>query len=81
MSSKLAIFTEADARVMTCPVTRSVQPIAGVQIQDSPCLASRCMAWRWMETNISPTPGADLEPSPDTYGYCGLAGSPVPKPR
>ncbi len=39
------------------------------------CLGSMCMAWRWVETNISSEPG-ELYPSRDTHGYCGLAGPP-----
>ena len=39
------------------------------------CIASECMAWRWVETNINNKDG-DLVPSDDTHGYCGLAGKP-----
>jgi hypothetical protein len=40
-----------------------------------PCIGSRCMAWRWVETNVSDGRGG-LKPSTDTHGYCGLAGKP-----
>ena len=43
-----------------------------------PCIASQCMAWRWVRTHINnpDDPGGDLIPSSRTYGYCGLAGRP-----
>lgn len=47
----------------------------------SACLGSGCMAWRWVETHVSgpmkSDGGADLVPSTDAYGYCGLAGNPI----
>jgi hypothetical protein len=33
------------------------------------CIASACMAWRWVAWN-------DVERIPDDHGYCGLAGAP-----
>lgn len=52
-----------------------VTPDTGVS-----CLGSGCMAWRWVETHV-PGPmkddgAADLVPSSNTHGYCGLAGDP-----
>ncbi len=43
---------------------------------DCRCVASGCMAWRWVETHIKSGTG-DLVASGDTHGYCGLAGNPV----
>lgn len=42
---------------------------------DYRCVASGCMAWRWVITHIN-NPGEPLFPSGDTHGYCGLAGPP-----
>lgn len=77
--------SEQDAKVMTCPLSIGVQPCYhptdGQGIRDGgpwPCVGSRCMAWRWIETNIRNQEGPDahLVPSGDTHGYCGLAGIP-----
>lgn len=59
--------------------------ISGTFTQENPetlvanvgdCLGSRCMAWRWLLTEINPE-----KTSPDLHylrghGYCGLAGKP-----
>ena len=39
------------------------------------CVGAMCMAWRWVETNISDGTGG-TKPSGNTHGYCGLAGAP-----
>lgn len=41
------------------------------------CLASDCMMWRWVRTNIKDADGNITVPSDDTHGYCGLAGVPA----
>lgn len=40
------------------------------------CLASDCMAWRWVETHINDPAGSGMIITGDTYGFCGLAGQP-----
>lgn len=43
------------------------------------CIGPACMAWRWHETHINgrdPDGAPTLVKSGETYGYCGLAGSP-----
>jgi len=43
------------------------------------CIGSRCMAWRWVKTNVEgrDADGAPaLVPSDDSHGYCGFAGDP-----
>lgn len=39
------------------------------------CVGSKCMAWRWVETNVEDCQGGTMV-SGDTHGYCGLAGEP-----
>lgn len=39
------------------------------------CAGPACMAWRFARTHIN-GPGADLVPSDDTHGFCGLVGMP-----
>lgn len=41
------------------------------------CMASECMAWRWIDTHVqNPAhPDGDLIRSTRSYGTCGLAGS------
>lgn len=41
-----------------------------------PCIGSRCMAWRWVETHLQDERGDFTIRSDDTHGYCGLAGDP-----
>lgn len=82
MVSKIAIFTVAEARAKTCPFTFTIpeipRPNGGVREGGPwPCSGNECMAWRWYTTNIA-GPTGDLEPNGETYGYCGLAGSPKP---
>lgn len=40
------------------------------------CIASDCMAWRWVETHIQDRFGNLTIKSGDTHGFCGLAGIP-----
>jgi len=58
-------ISEADAKRKRC--CASIEPV---------CIASECMAWRWVETNINERPGDPLVASHNTHGYCGLAGKP-----
>lgn len=46
------------------------------------CMGEKCSQWRWYLTHIDgPGPERDLVPNGETYGYCGLAGSPEPQGR
>lgn len=89
MVAKIAIHTEADeARTMQC-----CGPEGCGYFNDEPlparwCIGARCMAWRWFETDIrngdQRQPNMDrgpndLVPNGEVYGYCGLAGSPIPR--
>lgn len=38
------------------------------------CWGSKCMAWRFVETNIKDESGDFTISSGDTHGVCGLAG-------
>lgn len=88
-SAKFAVFTEADAKTKWCPYSRPTFPSVencgyqpgnrnddGSIPHQAGCLGSACMAWRWHATHINDKPGDDLYLSPDTYGYCGMAGAP-----
>ena len=66
MSIKLFHSVDA-ARTMWCP--------QATDEDTQNCIASRCMAWRWVETNIKDGEGTKV--SGDTHGYCGLAGRPM----
>lgn len=81
-------YSEADARTKWCPFSRidntaSNRPNSGPNADTGagwpPCVASACMAWRWVETHIHDpdNPKGDLIVSGDTHGYCGLAGDPI----
>jgi hypothetical protein len=49
-------------------------PNAGADVvRQGHCAGSKCMAWRWVETNIFDGEGG-TESSNNTHGYCGLAG-------
>ena len=67
MASKIAIFTSDVALTQLCARDPGLF-----------CQGPRCMAWRWFETNVEDGNG-DLRPNGQTYGYCGLAGSPDPR--
>jgi hypothetical protein len=65
-------ISEVDAKTKWCPFVGMTR----FNHQSEECIASACMAWRWVGTHISD--GQDgLTPSNDTHGYCGLAGDPT----
>lgn len=51
----------------------------GLPLDNCLCLASDCMMWRWVQTNLPDGKGGTA-PSHDTHGYCGLAGAPWVRP-
>lgn len=88
--------TEAEAKTMWCPLGRGAfqyragaanddcMVVANRAENDGPitlCLASGCMAWRWVGYSIADD-GADAKGTifrfvkEVTQGYCGLAGRP-----
>lgn len=89
MSSKIAIYTEAEAHRQLCWQSMGPSNPDGVS-EPRACKASRCMAWRWYVTSVPigsapttappPHPVGVLEQRGDVYGYCGLAGDPEPRP-
>lgn len=78
MVSKIAIFTESEANSQQCCGPEGTGLFNDIPYPARWCMASRCMAWRWYETNIKSEPGGMYEPNGETYGYCGLSGSPSP---
>lgn len=83
MVAKIAIFTTEEARGRLCcgPPGVGYQPGARREVAENRlCAAERCMAWRWYATHVQRDgPGTDFVPDGETYGYCGLGGSPEPK--
>lgn len=91
MSGKIAIFREDEAGQKWCPhtVASHTDPRARHWRQgDTPseggntgpfifgCMGEACTAFRWYETHIG-SPDEGLTLNGETYGYCGLAGSPA----
>ena len=85
-------MTEDEAKTKWCPMFRVSHAGAGgsqysstsFEMKDnrnfrsqSECLASKCMAWRWMlNVGENPENPAEAMSLPPTEGYCGLAGRP-----
>ena len=78
---------EGDAKTKWCPFARAVSRIGNGEhvINRSSgdinvgvnCVASACMAWRWVETHIDdPAGGSEMILSGDTHGFCGMAVDP-----
>ena len=76
--------TESEARECWCPAARVIAPIGdgtdwfignrGNDQDATPhtrCIASRCMAWRWV-----PTAAQFVNGDQGIVGFCGLAGRP-----
>ena len=61
--------SEEDAKTKWCPMARNT-----FEHQTVNCIASACMAWRWVETHVKDADGNLTVVSGDTHGYCGLAG-------
>lgn len=66
-------MTEEEAETKWCPMARSDGNNRhwGSENHIGACIASECMAWRWM-TKPSAVEGTGIKPA----GYCGLAGKP-----
>ena len=48
MSTKVAVFTEEEARGRLCHRTIAAYPRVGAE-----CQGSSCMAWRWFATHVT----------------------------
>ncbi len=79
------MHTEDEAREKTCPHMRHV--VNGRDVDEykippvysqSRCIASQCMAWRWLKHQYKERPGANFNDvhAADRLGYCGLSGKP-----
>lgn len=77
-------MTEDEARTKWCPMVRYLdfngsiinnrgQYLEGVYPNTMECIASDCMLWRWMDTNVDDGKGGTKRDT-RTYGFCGLAG-------
>ena len=64
------ILTEKEAMDKTCCGAFSVHPDT-----DGRCMASFCMAWRWMPDKDGDSMKKEGDGFAET-GYCGLAGMP-----
>lgn len=83
------LLTEEEAKTKWCPFARyqhNQEPASNRWNQNAPpkephalnpipcrCIASDCMAWRWVPRNSPMT-----APSDPRRGYCGLAGKVEP---
>lgn len=80
------MLTEKEAKEKWCPFARNPIPlrsnlgnvgfVVGNRAKDddqSPCIASECMAWRWQFLAMH---GNESELTEQAKGYCGLAGEP-----
>ena len=71
-------FTPEEAIDKWCPHARpGMRDAPGMP--DVNCLASDCMAWRWVRTHVAKDNHPTLSATEDKYGYCGLAGDPALK--
>ena len=89
----MTLRTEVAARQAWCPFTRTQPHLnadAAAKRGVTPerrafnCIASACMAWRWVDPYGVPTPHrriiagkddeADMREDPNQLGFCGLAG-------
>lgn len=77
-------MTEDEAKTKWCPFVRIGSTMSGKgslnrdyalghEISSAGCIASQCMAWRWVEIMAR-----DIPPNIEFHqpGYCGLAGKP-----
>ena len=62
---------QEDRVIATGAANRGYQ--MGLALHNCRCIASQCMAWRWLEPP-GPQPADKFER--DDRGYCGLAGKP-----
>lgn len=64
-------MTLDEAKKLWCPFVRE-EILPGKPFNGQPnCIASECMAWRWITEN---TPDGRGIQASKTEGYCGLAG-------
>ena len=64
----MTAWTEEEAKTKWCPFA----PTKFKEVTTD-CIASRCMAWRWMPDEIDPITGHSFAVC---TGFCGLAGRP-----
>jgi hypothetical protein len=80
------MYTEAEAKTKWCPYGRAVVSrdnpaglAAGANVglngePITPCIASACMAWRWVKGATEEKPGHGYVSV--SIGYCGAFGNP-----
>ena len=62
-------MTETEARERWCPMAREMT----AWDKDCKCIASKCMAWRWVRPEGLTPQGYKTDPD---RGYCGAFGRP-----
>ena len=81
------MYTEAEAKTKWCPhaVASHTDPRRGFRKEDGgewpvepnhPCIASMCMAWRWVNKAGYTINIDGVEQAIPQRGHCGLSGKP-----
>ena len=80
------LLSEEEAKTKWCPFARcninnvSANRFAGAPYDNSLCIASQCMAWRWGHKEVDhitrgePTQWSTIDLEQTDKGFCGLAG-------
>jgi hypothetical protein len=84
MSHHPSFLTEEQAHTKICPHIRLGVPNydmhndqVGITYVPDCCIASKCMAWRWVSQLSRHVEGdRQIENIRNEVGYCGLAGKP-----
>jgi hypothetical protein len=79
------VMIEEEARSKACPFGNTFNASATIgadaneeerRLKIPCCIASACMAWRWVREDYESSPKVWVTAYSTTNGYCGLAGTP-----